>query len=240
MTLGYKKVVEELGVSLLNLNACEPVEVEIKEASVAKKVKISKPVLETDCLINVPVMKTHFLTSVTLGLKNLKGCLSGFEKSKFHKIGLHKAIADLNLAIIPKLTVIDAITAGEGMGPHFVDVIKMGLIIGSDDTLAADVVGATIMGNNPHEIEHLRIFAEREGRTTSLSDIHLYGIPIEDVKRSFKRPPPGSELTGGCSSDPRSYLQWLHLLTGFFFFPLQEEQRSGKNQGLYVCHGTEC
>lgn len=187
--LGYKKVADELGISLLNLNECEPVEVEIDGASVAKKVKISKPVLEADCLINVPIMKTHFLASVTLGLKNLKGCLSGYEKSKFHLINLHRAIADLNFAITPRLTVIDAVTAGEGMGPHFVDEVKMDLIIASDDNLAADIAGATVMGYEPREIQHLRIFARRKGKAVSLRDVQLVGLPIDGVRRSFVRPP---------------------------------------------------
>lgn len=195
--LGYKRVAEELGVSLLNLNECEPVEVEIAGASVAKKVKISRPVLEADCLINVPIMKTHFLASVTLGLKNLKGCLSGYEKSKFHLIGLHKAIADLNFAITPRLTVIDAVTAGEGMGPHFADEVKMDLIIASNDNLAADMVGASVMGYDPREVEHLRIFARRRGRAISLQDVRLVGVPIDEVRRSFKRPPQELDLPEG-------------------------------------------
>ncbi len=187
--LGYAEVADELGIGLLNLNECPSAEVEVKNAWVAKKVRVSRPVLEADCLINVPVMKTHFLASVTLGLKNLKGCLSGREKSKFHRIGLHKAIGDLNLLLAPRLTVIDAMTAGEGMGPHFVDEVEMGLIIASDDNLAADIVGASVMGYDPKEVKHLRVFAMRKQRSVSLSDVHLLGVPVDEVRRSFERPP---------------------------------------------------
>jgi len=195
--LGYTRIAGELGIRLLNLNECEPVEVEIPEAQVAERVKVSRPVLETDCLINVPVMKTHFLTGVTLGLKNLKGCLSGHQKSRFHIIGLHKALADLNRLIRPRLTVIDAITAGEGMGPHFTDEVKLGLLITADDNLAADVVGATVMGYDPKDVLHLRIFARRTGKGRSLSDIRLSGVPIEEVTRPFARPPQELEVPGG-------------------------------------------
>jgi uncharacterized protein (DUF362 family) len=187
--LGFTKVADELGIPLVNLNECEPVEVEIAGARVAKKVKIAKMVLEADCLINVPIMKTHFLASVTLGLKNLKGCLSGHEKSKFHRIGLHRAIADLNLFLKPRLTVIDAVTAGEGMGPHFADEVHMGLLIAADDPLAADIIGASIMGYDPREVEHLRILAGRMGRSLAPADIRQAGAPVESVRRDFQRPP---------------------------------------------------
>jgi uncharacterized protein (DUF362 family) len=195
--LGYTKVADELGIPLVNLNECEPVEVEIEGARVAKKVKIAKMVLEADCLINVPIMKTHFLASVTLGLKNLKGCLSGHEKSKFHRIGLHRAIADLNLFLKPRLTVIDAVTAGEGMGPHYADEVHMGLLIASDDPLAADIIGASIMGYEPREVEHLRILAGRMERSLALADIRRAGVPVESVKRNFQRPPQELDFPAG-------------------------------------------
>ena len=197
--LGYTRMAGELGIRLLNLNECESVDVEIPEALVAERVKVSRPVLETDCLINVPVMKTHFLTGVTLGLKNLKGCLSGHQKSRFHVIGLHKAISDLNRLIRPRLTMIDAITAGEGMGPHFTDDVKLGLLIAADDNLAADIVGATVMGYDPKEVLHLRIFARRTGRGRSVSDVRLSGVPIEEVTRPFVRPPQELEIPEGVS-----------------------------------------
>lgn len=195
--LGYTKVAKELGVRLLNLNECGAVEVGIPNAQVANKVKVSRPVLETDCLINVPVMKTHFLTGVTLGLKNLKGCLSGHQKSRFHIIGLHKAISDLNSLIRPRLTMIDAITAGEGMGPHFTDEVKLNLIIAANDNLAADIVGASVMGYDPKEVLHLRTFARRMKRGLSLSDVQLSGVSVEKVTRPFIRPPQELEIPEG-------------------------------------------
>jgi hypothetical protein len=153
--------------------------------------------METDCLINVPVMKTHFLTGVTLGLKNLKGCLSGHEKSSFHIIGLHKAISDLNHLIQPRLTIIDAITAGEGMGPHFTEEVKLGLIVAANDNLAADIMGATLMGYDPKEILHLSTFARRMKRKRSLSEIQMSGVSIEEAKQSFVRPPKELDVPEG-------------------------------------------
>jgi hypothetical protein len=76
--------------------------------------------------------------------------------------------------------VIDAVTAGEGMGPHFVDEVKMDLLIASDDNLAADIVGASVMGYDPHEVT-MRIFArEKEGPSSRCSVVYMH----DEVKAS--------------------------------------------------------
>ncbi|MFQ6112195.1 MAG: DUF362 domain-containing protein, partial [Nitrospinota bacterium] len=178
----------------INLNEDEPLEVEIPGARVAKKVIVSRSALEADAIINVPIMKTHFLASVTLGMKNLKGCLIGHEKSRFHILGLHRASADLNLLLKPRLTLIDATVAGEGMGPHWGEDIRLDLVLAGDDPLATDVAGAALMGYRAEEVDHLRLFAQKEGRSLSLKSIELLGEPISEVRREFKRPPARLEV----------------------------------------------
>jgi len=64
-------------------------------------------------LINVPVLKTHGQCKVSLGMKNLKGCLSMSSKRAFHGKDLHRMIALLNTKIKPKLTIIDGLYAME-------------------------------------------------------------------------------------------------------------------------------
>ncbi len=191
---GYKKIARELGLKLKNLNEDEAVRVEIPGARVAKKVIVSRSALEADILINVPIMKTHFLASVTLGMKNLKGCLIGHEKGRFHIIGLHRAIADLNLLLKPRLTLIDATVAGEGMGPHWGNDIRLDLVLAGDDPFATDVAGAAVMGYRAEEVDHLRLFARKEGRSLSLRRIELLGEPLGEVRREFKRPPDRLEV----------------------------------------------
>jgi uncharacterized Fe-S center protein len=77
-------------------NRSEAVEVEVKDPLVLAKVNIAKEVFEADRIINIPVMKVHYATGITLALKNLKGLLVRDEKRRFHEIGLDKAIVDLN------------------------------------------------------------------------------------------------------------------------------------------------
>ena len=51
--------------------------------------------------INLPKLKTHINTLVTLGLKNQKGLLSYADKKCFHKSGLHRPVAELYKLIRP-------------------------------------------------------------------------------------------------------------------------------------------
>ena len=63
------------------------------------KLNIINAVDRIDFLINVPVIKGHCQTRVTCALKNLKGLLPNSEKSRFHRMGLHKPIAHLQAGI---------------------------------------------------------------------------------------------------------------------------------------------
>ncbi|MFQ6054307.1 MAG: DUF362 domain-containing protein, partial [Candidatus Bathyarchaeia archaeon] len=112
---GYPEVAERTGARLKDLNEDEIVEVEV-EGRLLRSVRVFRSALECDAVINVPVLKTHVLTGVTLGLKNMKGLIPADEKRRFHRLGLEGAIADLQLAIRPKMTVVDATLAMGGLG----------------------------------------------------------------------------------------------------------------------------
>ena len=78
---GIGKVAKRYGARLVDFNA-EPYE-EVHLDNV--RVKISKSVTESDFLINLPVLKTHRQTKISLGMKNLKGCLAIASKQTFHR-----------------------------------------------------------------------------------------------------------------------------------------------------------
>jgi uncharacterized protein (DUF362 family) len=121
---------------------------------------------------------------VTLGLKNMMGALES--KGSLHNGRLHENIADLASVLRPSLTVIDGIVAGEVHETSKCPV-EMGLVIASTDPVAADAVGALVMGIDPREVEHL-VLAEKKGLgTLRLEEIEIVGEPIEKVARKFRR-----------------------------------------------------
>jgi len=172
-------------VPLVDLMKDPMVAVEIKGARVLHKTSIAKTALEADKLIDVPVMKTHDQTQVSLGIKNLKGLIPLAEKKRSHEVGVEQAIVDLCGFVRPALVVIDGITAAEGMGPVNGTPFRMNTIIAGTNALAADMVGATVMGFEIERIKFLTYAIESGIGPKSLREITVVGLPISTVRRPF-------------------------------------------------------
>jgi len=102
---------------------------------------------------------------VTLSLKNMLGATLGerakvAKKGRFHRM-LDESIVDINLYLKPRLAVIDGRVAGLG-GELAAKPKKLGIMIFSEDLVAADAVGAKYLGVNPLSIRHLKL-AEKVG-----------------------------------------------------------------------------
>jgi len=69
--------------------------------------RITEHAFTCDKLINLPVLKTHYLTKVTLAMKNLKGCLKRENKPRFHDRDLSRAVVELCKIVKPTINVID-------------------------------------------------------------------------------------------------------------------------------------
>ena len=182
---GVDKVAKRWGVRLADLNRDEFVEVHPPNPLALKRVRVAKTAVERT-IVSVPKLKVHRLATVTLGLKNMMGALES--KGSFHNGRLHENIADLASVLRPSLTVIDGIVAGEVHETSKCPV-EMGLVIASTDPVAADAVGALVMGIDPREVKHL-VLAERKGLgTLRLEDIEIVGEPVDRVARKFRRSP---------------------------------------------------
>jgi len=70
--LGYRELEKRYGITLVDFNKSESVKCDIIDDT---RVMIAKEAMEADFLVDFPVLKTHGQTKVSLGLKNLKGCL---------------------------------------------------------------------------------------------------------------------------------------------------------------------
>ncbi|MCK4581465.1 MAG: DUF362 domain-containing protein, partial [Dehalococcoidia bacterium] len=183
---GILEVGRRLGVEVRNLNRDGFEELAIDDALVMDRVKIARTALESDVIISVPVLKSHIRTHVTISLKNMKGVMPGAEKRKTHRLGLDKAIVDLNSVVRPSYAVVDATVGMEGLWQYPQDCRKLGLILAGRDALAVDIVGASVMGIEPGQVMHLRHMAQQEGVATDLGQIELVGEAVEKHRQRFK------------------------------------------------------
>ena len=162
--------------------------VEVVNLTVAEKVAkgpfiISKPILDADKIINVPVLKTHEVTGVTISLKNMMGIIPGHLKTDLHKTDLADSLVKLAQIIKPHLNIVDAGICQEGRGPLNGTPKKLGLLIAGDNQVAVDAVCCKIMGINPRMIRHIRL-AERAGLgSIEYNDINMIGFKEEYVDK---------------------------------------------------------
>ncbi len=179
-TLGYKKLQERYGVKLVDFNKGEFVPTDYGDGFM---LDIAKQALETDKIINVPVLKTHNQAKVSLGIKNLKGCLNKKSKQSCHGVG-DQELSRMFPRIIDKLpvalTIIDGLyTLEKGPGPTG-KAFRKNLLIASRDPFACDLVGAAILGYPAKEVVHLTHYAQSHGRSLELADYEVKGESVAD------------------------------------------------------------
>ncbi|MCP4131660.1 MAG: DUF362 domain-containing protein [bacterium] len=187
--IGIKEIAKKYGVSLIDFNkeTFNKVDLSGTPANICASIK------DHDFLIDVPVFKTHQLTHLSLGMKNLKGCLDMPSKKKFHKVNLHRLIALLTHHIQPDLTVIDGIYALEkGPSPNGI-AHRMNMIVAGQDVFSVDTVAASIVGIDPTSIKHFREYSSISGRPIGLTGIEVRGETIKKVEKKIEWK---SDLTG--------------------------------------------
>ena len=178
---GYSKLAAKKNVKLINLNKTERIEIKWKYGTL----KIPKIIAEADLYVNLPKMKTHGLTVVTLAMKNQKGILLNADKQKFHKLGLHVPVAELANVVQPDLNIVDAIMCMDGEGPLNGKKKRVGALVVGTNLVEVDVACCSIMG-----IEYTRVGHIVEGlkRNIGPEKPDLIGADLADVRTSFKTP----------------------------------------------------
>jgi uncharacterized protein (DUF362 family) len=197
--LGYTDLAHSMGIPLVNLHSGDLIDVEIDHGLMFERITLHKSLSEIDMLCSVPMMKTHVLATVTLGMKNLIGLYPGTiyysVRSWLHDYASEKnspgvafEILDMVRANKLGLVVVDGSMAMEGDGPTMGSLIKMDLIIAGTNSLATDMVTAKIMGFDTNEVPTF-IWAIKSGmKPTDITEIEIRGESIEKVNRKFVKP----------------------------------------------------
>ena len=161
------------------------------ESDYFSELVVSKKVLYTDYVLNVPKFKTHIQTIITGAIKNMFGMLPGEEKSTIHCKArslkdFSRALVDIYRVRPPDLTVMDAVIGMEGNGPSSGKLRQIGKVIASDNGVELDAVMAHMMGLDPHNIPMLEYAHEKGLGEISIEDIDIRGELIE--VKGFKVP----------------------------------------------------
>lgn len=195
---GIRAVCAEEGVECVDMDAYGSITIPIPHGVVVDSLKFSALIRQVDCIVSVPVMKTHMYTGATLGIKNMKGCLYKMEKTKLHRINkpvpdagkgrvLDYGIADMASVVLPDYTVVDGTIGLEGLGPSVGSPRPVGVVLASKDVVACDVAALRLMGMQLEDVPHLRLIAERQSHPVDVD--HLSVEPADFLRFAQKFEP---------------------------------------------------
>ena len=143
------------------------------------RLSVNADILEADYIVNMPVLKTHSQTMVSLGIKNLKGLLNIASRKRCHNadqsIDLDYCISKLPEIVQPSLTIIDGIYTLEKGPGYSGEAHRSNILIASKDLVSADKVGSTVLGIDPQTVPHIALLARSKNRPADLSDINVTG-----------------------------------------------------------------
>ena len=172
---GYEEALKGLDVTARPFE--ETISVDVGEPF--GSIDVAKDAMDADVVINLAKLKTHAMTMLTLGVKNLFGCIVGIQKPEWHlRAGVDRhmfgrLIVSIYEAVRPAYTIVDGILAMEGQGPGRSGTPRhLGVMLAGKDAHAVDHVACLMTGMNPENLE-----TQRNAREMGVykGDVHING-----------------------------------------------------------------
>lgn len=151
---GYLPLIEELNLPVVEFRGK-------RYETVSEKFNhllLSKEAMEADVIINLPKLKSHVQLTMTMGVKNLFGCVPGKMKAWWHmEAGKDSArfgqmLVETARAINPDLTILDGIIAHEGNGPSNGEPRFLGILGAAQDVFALERAILEILKIEPQRV----------------------------------------------------------------------------------------
>lgn len=148
---------------------------------------LSKEAMDADVVINLPKVKSHMQLTLTLGVKNLFGCVPGKMKAWWHmeagkdSVRFGNMLVETARTIAPNLTILDGIIGHEGNGPSGGEPRFLGVLGASTDVFALDRALVEILNVNPVQVPTIAA-SQRLGLCPDLSEIDFSFCTPEDLR----------------------------------------------------------
>jgi len=134
-------------------------------------------IFDADVFINVPVLKHHSSTHLSIAMKNLMGVVKN--RMKYHLTGLDQCIADFCLYKKPDLNIVDAYRVLMSDGPDGprdageANVVLKKTVLISRDIVAVDAAATKIFGKNPEAIGYIKIGHQQKTGNMNLNQLKI-------------------------------------------------------------------
>jgi len=163
------------------------------------RIKVASIADEVDLIISVPKFKNHELVYFTGAIKNTLGLVPGFSKALQHALHQNRKsfacfLVDLNEALLPHFFLMDGIWGMEGQGPAQGKPIQTGVLLGSTNPVALDIIATSIAGYDPMDIPTTYDSISRGKWLKDKSEIIYDGPELSSIiKKEFRRIPVTSD-----------------------------------------------
>ena len=200
---GYPTVAKKTGVKLVDLK--KDVQVKVKlSGRMHDYIELPKTILDADVVINVPVLKTHNQTKVSISLKNVcvGVCTDNEKRRVIHSIGLFQPlpdelfgkgsgldymISDVSAILPTDFVIVDGFYGMQGMGaPIKGEPVGAKILIAGTNRVAVDAISCLAMSIDPYEIPHIKLAYARGLGEIDPQKIEVIGTPVEEIKKKFK------------------------------------------------------
>lgn len=151
-----------------------------KEAKIGgelvKTIPVYPEIIESDLVINVPIVKHHRLAGLTMCMKNYMGVIE--KRNVFHQ-AIAPCVADLTRFMKPRISILDAVRVLKANGPkggNAADVEVKTIVAAGSDIVALDAFGAEILGRKPSEIGTIV-----QGEALGLGKVDYRSLALKEV-----------------------------------------------------------
>jgi uncharacterized protein (DUF362 family) len=156
---GIEAAAKQYGADVVFLKKDRFKETDIKGERV-KNIPIYPEIIECDLVINVPVIKHHGISQLTMCMKNYMGVIE--KRNTFHQ-DIPTCLSDITRYMKPRISILDAVRVLKDHGPvggNLADVETKLMLAAGTDVVALDAWGAEVMGKKPTEIKSVKKAAE--------------------------------------------------------------------------------
>lgn len=180
---GYLPMMEELNLPIVEFHGQR-----YETQSVAfNHLRLSKEAMEADVVINLPKVKSHMQLTLTMGVKNLFGCVPGKMKAWWHMEAgkdekrFGEMLVETARAINPDLTILDGIIGHEGNGPSGGEPRQLNILGASSDVFALDRSILEILNVEPAIVPTVAA-SQRLGLCPELKNIHFVHLQPRELQ----------------------------------------------------------
>ncbi|HEY9598082.1 MAG TPA: DUF362 domain-containing protein [Cyanophyceae cyanobacterium] len=171
---GYLPILEELNLPIVEFHGQ-------RYATISESfnhLRLCKEAMEADVVINLPKLKSHVQLTLTMGVKNLFGCVPGKMKAWWHMEAgkderrFGEMLVETARAINPDLTILDGIVGHEGNGPSGGEPRLLNILGASSNVFALDRSIVELLNVEPAIVPTVAA-SKRLGLCPELVDIHF-------------------------------------------------------------------